>query len=78
MRRHGLQGNELADGKEILASDETVPTTLYRRFDALGIKVTEQIRRVCRDMLVGAPRDKMQSAASCVGDAPRRHDWSDD
>jgi len=78
MRRHGLQGNELADGKEILAPDETVPTTLTRRFDALGIKVTEQIRRVCRDMLVGAPRDKMQSAPSCVGDAPRRHDWSDD
>jgi len=78
MRRHGLQGNELADGKETLAADETVPTTLTRRFDALGIKVTEQSRRVCKDMLVGAPRDKTRSATSCAGEAPRRHDWSDD
>jgi fructose-bisphosphate aldolase class I len=34
----------VADGKGILAADETIPT-LTRRFDTLGIKWTEQSRR---------------------------------
>ena len=34
----------VADGKGILAADET-PGTLTRRFDALGIRSTEQSRR---------------------------------
>jgi fructose-bisphosphate aldolase, class I len=40
----------VADGKGILAADETVPT-LTRRFDTLGIKSTEQSRRTYREML---------------------------
>jgi fructose-bisphosphate aldolase class 1 len=40
----------VADGKGILAADETVPT-LSRRFDTLGIKSTEQSRRTYREML---------------------------
>jgi fructose-bisphosphate aldolase class I len=44
----------IAGGKGILAADETVPT-LTRRFDALGIKSTEQSRRAYREMLVRAP-----------------------
>ena len=44
----------VADGKGILAADETVPT-LTRRFDALRIKSTEQSRRDYREMLFAAP-----------------------
>src|SRR5271165_4355671 len=44
----------VANGKGILAADETVPT-LARRFDALGIPCTEQSRRTYREMLFTAP-----------------------
>jgi fructose-bisphosphate aldolase, class I len=44
----------VAEGKGILAADETVPT-LTRRFDALGIKSTEQSRRTYREMLFTSP-----------------------
>ena len=44
----------VADGKGILAADETVPT-LTRRFDTLGIKSTEQSRRTYREMLFTSP-----------------------
>lgn len=44
----------VADGKGILAADETVPT-LTKRFDALGIKSTEQSRRAYREMLFTPP-----------------------
>jgi fructose-bisphosphate aldolase class I len=44
----------VADGKGILAADETVPT-LTKRFDALGIPSTEQSRRTYREMLFTAP-----------------------
>jgi fructose-bisphosphate aldolase class I len=40
----------VADGKGILAADESV-ATLSRRFDALGIESTEQSRRAYREML---------------------------
>jgi fructose-bisphosphate aldolase class I len=57
MTSHDLEGIALAlvaDGKGILAADETVPT-LTRRFDALGIESTEQSRRAYRQMLFAAP-----------------------
>src|SRR5512138_2690575 len=44
----------VADGKGILAADET-PGTLTKRFDALGIPSTEQTRRAYREMLFTAP-----------------------
>ena len=44
----------VADGKGILAADETV-STLTKRFDALGIPSTEQSRRTYREMLFTAP-----------------------
>jgi fructose-bisphosphate aldolase, class I len=44
----------VADGKGILAADETVPT-LTRRFDTLGIKSTEQSRRTYHEMLFTSP-----------------------
>jgi fructose-bisphosphate aldolase class I len=44
----------VADGKGILAADET-PGTLTKRFDALGIPSTEQSRRTYREMLFTAP-----------------------
>jgi fructose-bisphosphate aldolase class I len=44
----------VADGKGILAADET-PGTLTRRFDALVIRSTEQSRRAYREMLFTAP-----------------------
>jgi fructose-bisphosphate aldolase class I len=40
----------VAEGKGILAADESV-STLTRRFDALGIQSTEQSRRAYREML---------------------------
>jgi hypothetical protein len=57
MTSHDLQNTALtlvAEGKGILAADETVPT-LTRRFDALGIQSTEQSRRTYREMLFTAP-----------------------
>jgi fructose-bisphosphate aldolase class 1 len=44
----------VADGKGILAADETVPT-LTRRFDKLGIRSTEERRRTYREMLFTSP-----------------------
>jgi fructose-bisphosphate aldolase, class I len=44
----------VADGKGILAADETVPT-LTKRFDTLGIPSTEQSRRTYREMLFTSP-----------------------
>jgi fructose-bisphosphate aldolase class I len=44
----------VANGKGILAADETVPT-LTRRFEALGIPSTEESRRTYREMLFTAP-----------------------
>ena len=43
-----------AEGKGILAADET-PGTLTKRFDALGIRSTEQSRRAYREVLFTAP-----------------------
>ena len=44
----------VADGKGILAADESV-ATLTRRFEALGIQSTEQSRRQYREMLFTTP-----------------------
>jgi fructose-bisphosphate aldolase, class I len=44
----------VAEGKGILAADETVPT-LTKRFDALSIQSTEESRRTYREMLFTSP-----------------------
>jgi hypothetical protein len=44
----------VAEGKGILAADETIPT-LTRRFDTLGIRSTEESRRTYREMLFTSP-----------------------
>jgi fructose-bisphosphate aldolase, class I len=44
----------VAEGKGILAADETIPT-LTRRFDTLGIQSTEQSRRTYQEMLFTSP-----------------------
>src|SRR5262245_5000171 len=44
----------VANGKGILAADETVPT-LTKRFDTLGIPSSEQSRRTYREMLFTSP-----------------------
>src|SRR5262249_22535599 len=44
----------VADGKGILAADETAPT-LTKRFDTLGIKSSEQSRCTYREMLFTSP-----------------------
>ena len=44
----------VADGRGILAADET-PGTLTKRFDALGIRSTEESRRTYRELLFTAP-----------------------
>jgi fructose-bisphosphate aldolase, class I len=56
MMTHDLEGVALmlvADGKGILAADET-PHTLTKRFDTLGIESTEQSRCTYREMLFTA------------------------
>ncbi|MET1085114.1 MAG: class I fructose-bisphosphate aldolase [Burkholderiales bacterium] len=53
----GLEGTAItlvADGKGILAADETSPT-LTKRFVALGIESTAQSRRTYREMLFTTP-----------------------
>ena len=52
--RESIAQTLVADGKGILAADETVPT-LTRRFDTLGIQSTEQSRSTYREMLFTAP-----------------------
>jgi fructose-bisphosphate aldolase, class I len=57
MMSHNLErvaASLVADGKGILAADETVPT-LTKRFDILGITSTEQSRRAYREMLFTSP-----------------------
>jgi fructose-bisphosphate aldolase class I len=44
----------VADGKGVLAADETSPT-LTKRFEALGIQSTAESRRAYREMLFTAP-----------------------
>src|SRR5215467_10291783 len=54
---HDLESMALAlvaDGKGILAADESV-STLTKRFDALGIPPTAETRRTYREMLFTAP-----------------------
>ena len=50
----------VADGKGILAADET-PTTLTRRFDALNIDSTPESRRAYRELLCTTP-----GVAECI------------
>ena len=50
----GVAQTLVAEGKGILAADETV-ATLTKRFDALGIRSTEQSRRTYREMLFTSP-----------------------
>jgi fructose-bisphosphate aldolase class I len=51
---HSVALTLVAEGKGILAADETVPT-LTKRFDTLGIPSTEQSRRTYREMLFTSP-----------------------
>lgn len=44
----------VAEGKGILAADETI-ATLTKRFDSLGVRSTEQSRRTYREMLFTVP-----------------------
>ena len=93
MTSHDLESIALrlvADGKGILAADETVPT-LTKRFDTLGIQSTEQSRRTYREMLALYQRARCNSAASLgrytaemeaapvrAGSQPHRREWRDD
>jgi fructose-bisphosphate aldolase class I len=57
MTRRALENTALAlvaEGKGILAADETIPT-LSKRFETLGIQSTEQSRRTYREMLFSSP-----------------------
>jgi fructose-bisphosphate aldolase, class I len=57
MTRRALESTALAlvaEGKGILAADETIPT-LSKRFETLGIPPTEQGRRTYREMLFSSP-----------------------
>jgi hypothetical protein len=58
----------VADGKGILAADESV-ATLTRRFDTLGIKSTEQSRRAYRGYCRGRPRGLPAGTGTRFGSA---------
>src|SRR5471032_3263393 len=44
----------MADGKGLLAMDESIPTC-HKRFAALGIPQTEEARRAYRELIVTTP-----------------------
>ena len=79
MTSHALESVALmlvAEGKGILAADETVPT-LTKRFDALGIRSTEESRRTYREMLFTTPgAAEFISQARCLlrGTSRWQHD----
>jgi fructose-bisphosphate aldolase class I len=57
MTSHDLESVALAlvaEGKGILAADETIPT-MTRRFDTLSIRSSEESRRIYREMLFTSP-----------------------
>jgi len=62
----------VADGKGILAADETVPT-LTRRFDTLAIKSTEQSRRTYREGSLDRPAPRSYAGRGRFGRPPNTH-----
>ncbi len=65
----------VANGRGILAADETVPT-LTKRFDTLGIQSTERSRRSYREMLFTAGAAEFISGV-ILQDETIRQDGSD-
>jgi fructose-bisphosphate aldolase class I len=64
----------VADGKGILAADET-PATLTKRFDALGIRSTAESRRAYRELLFTTPDAATQGR--CWGETSRARSGRD-
>lgn len=73
---HSVALTLVAEGKGILAADETVPT-LTKRFDTLRIPSTEQSRRVYREMLFTAPRSAEFVSGAIMHDETIRQKSSD-
>jgi fructose-bisphosphate aldolase class I len=80
----------VADGKGILAADETAPT-LSKRFDILGIASTEQSRRTYREMLFTSPgvadfisgtirqkTSEIEATSASQNQTACRRDWHDE
>ena len=44
----------VADGRGILAIDESSPT-IKKRFDSIGVECTEEARRTYRELLITCP-----------------------
>ena len=66
----------VADGKGILAMDESNPTC-NKRFDSLGIPTTPDSRRAYRDMLLTTPDLSNYISGAILFDETIRQDASD-
>jgi fructose-bisphosphate aldolase, class I len=73
---HSVALTLVAEGKGILAADETVPT-LTKRFDTLRIPSTEQSRRAYREMLFTAPGNAEFVSGAIMHDETIRQRSSD-
>ena len=89
MMKHGIAAALVADGRGILAADETVPS-LTKRFDALGIQSTEKSRRTSGPQVLyhrarcngsasrGHYTQEMGAEGIGFSNSPHRHAWRDD
>src|SRR5574341_595684 len=66
----------VAEGKGILAIDETSPTCT-KRFNQFGIASTEETRRAYREMLVSTPGAREYISAAILFDETIRQKMSD-
>ncbi|MHB1504574.1 MAG: class I fructose-bisphosphate aldolase [Acidimicrobiales bacterium] len=66
----------VCDGKGILAADESVGT-ISKRFEALGIHSSQEIRRQYRELLLGAPGIEAHVSGAILYDETIRQEASD-
>jgi fructose-bisphosphate aldolase class 1 len=65
----------VAEGKGILAADETTPT-LTKRFDSLGIPSTEQSRRIYRRNNLASAKSRRVDRAPIQAYSLARPSWN--
>ena len=73
---HAVARAMVAPGKGILAADESSPT-IKKRFDAISVESTEDVRRTYREMLFAAPGVPAQISGVIMFDETLRQSASD-
>jgi fructose-bisphosphate aldolase class I len=66
----------VAEGKGILAADESTPT-IKKRFDSIGVESTEELRRVYREMLFTTPEVETYISGVILFDETLRQESDD-